>query len=230
MVPSAAELQGRTADRIRILLAEDHCSVREGLRLLLERQRDMEVVGEVDRGGAAVARTLELSPDVVLMDLSMPGMNGLLATRAILQAQPSVRVCVLTRHSDAAHLHELLRAGVLGYVLKQSPATDLLKAVRCVAAGREYVDDALTSRMTRNYRTSTSGQARADRPLSQREDDVLRQTAWGRSNKEIATAIGLSVKTIEAHKANAMRKLGFTSRLDIVRHALLNGWLDDAGP
>src|SRR5262245_55321333 len=143
-----ATITGTPVESIRILLAEDHSSVREGLRLVLERQRDMQVVAEAGNGRAAVARALELSPDIVLMDLSMPDMNGLLATRAILQSAPAVRVCVLTRHSDEAHLFELLRAGVLGYVLKQSSAGSLLTAIRNVAAGREYVDEALTSRMT----------------------------------------------------------------------------------
>jgi two-component system, NarL family, response regulator NreC len=217
------------AGRIRVLLADDHCAVREGLRLTLERQRDMEVIAEADDGRSAVARALELKPDVVLMDLSMPGLNGLLATRAILEAAPSVRICVLTRHSDEAHLFELLRAGVLGYVLKQSPAATFVTAIRYVSAGREYVDDALMSGMTRTYRTTGSGQPSTLRALSQREEDVIRRTAWGHSNKEIALALGLSVKTVEAHKSNAMRKLHFTSRLDIVRYAVLKGWLNDPG-
>jgi two-component system response regulator NreC len=219
----------RPSVRINILLAEDHCSVREGLRLLLEHQEDMRVVAEVDDGQAAVAVALDVQPDVVLMDLSLPGMNGLQATRALIAANPSIRICVLTRHTDEAHLFELLRAGVLGYVLKQSPAAELLTAIRYVAAGREYVDDALTSRMARPYRGSGSPSSPL-RPLSRREEAVLRQTAWGRSNKEIASHMGLSVKTIEAHKTNGMRKLRFRSRLDIVRYAVLKGWLNDPGP
>ena len=221
---------GAGARSIRLLLVEDHKAVREGLRLMIETQRDMKVVGEVDDGRAAIAAVRSLSPDVVLLDLSMPNMNGLEAAKAIAAMASGVRVCVLTRHNDHAHFLELIRAGVLGYVLKQSHTAELLAAIRAVASGREYIDDAMTSRMTRAYRGESGVGDAGHRPLSQREEEVVRQTAWGRSNKEMAGSMCVSVKTIEAHKSNAMRKLGFKSRLDVVRYAVLMGWLEDPDP
>jgi DNA-binding NarL/FixJ family response regulator len=215
---------------VRVLLVEDHLSVRESLRLMLETQRDLQVVGEVGDGRAAVAAVASLSPDVVLLDLSMPDVNGLEAAKEIGRLCPRTRICVLTRHNDHAHFLELIRAGVLGYVLKQSRTAELLAAIRTVAAGGEYVDDAMTSRMTQGYRGDAIRTASTLKPLSNREEAVVRQTAWGRSNKEIAQAMHLSVKTIEAHKSNAMRKLGCNSRLDIVRYAVLKGWLQDPDP
>lgn len=211
---------------IRVLLAEDHVTVRQGLKLLIDAQRDMTVVGEAGDGAAAVERTRHLEPDVVLMDLSMPGMNGLHATRAIKQTQPATAVICLTRHGDDAYLQELLRAGVSGYVLKQSASTELLAAIRAVADGRQYVDASLPDAMSFPARTSRrSGEPRP--AITDREAEVLRFIAWGHSNKEIAAQLDLSVKTVEVHKANAARKLGLRGRIDIVRYALLQGWLQD---
>jgi two-component system, NarL family, response regulator NreC len=215
---------------IRILLAEDHRTVREGLRLMLDSQRDMEVVAEVDDGQAALERVREAPPDVVLMDISMPGMNGLLTTRAMKQDSPGVKIVILTRHSDEAYFFEMLRAGVAAYVLKQSATTELLQAIRTVAQGGEYVDSSLTSRMTRLYRKRGVRDVDGARALTEREEEVLRHVAWGQSNKEIAAAMGLSVKTVEVHKANAMKKLGTHSRIDVVRFGVLKGWLQDPGP
>jgi DNA-binding NarL/FixJ family response regulator len=215
---------------IKILLAEDHRTVREGLRLLLDNQRDMEVIGEVDDGKAAVERVREGPPDIVLLDISMPGMNGLLTTRALKQIAPNVKIVVLTRHNDEAYFFEMLRAGVAAYVLKQSATSELLQAIRTVAQGGEYVDSALTSRMTRLYRKRGAKEIDGARSLTEREEEVLRHVAWGQSNKEIAAAMGLSVKTVEVHKANAMKKLGAHSRIDVVRFGVLKGWLQDPGP
>ena len=214
---------------IRILLAEDHRAVRESLRLMLEAQRDMTVIGDVDEGGAAVHFLSHTVPDVVIMDISMNGMNGLMATRAIRRFSPAVRVLVLTRHQDPAFSRELLAAGAHGYVLKQSAATDLLKAIRLVAQGRDYVDPALIIR-PRQPGTSPLMLNGGVATVSAREEEVLRHVAWGQTNREIADVLGLSVKTVEAHKANAMKKLRFSSRLDVVRFAVLKGWLNGAGP
>jgi len=215
---------------ISILLAEDHRTVRESLRLMLESQPDMKVVGEADEGRAAADLARTTAPDIVVMDISMPGMNGLQATSAVLQASPASKVVVLTRHNDTAYFLELLRAGVSGYVLKQSTTTELLDAIRRVAHGGEYVDPALTTRVTRLYRKRGPRDGETARGLTEREEEVLRHVAWGHSNKEVATALSLSVKTVEVHKANAMRKLGFRSRIDVVRYAVLKGWLQDPGP
>ena len=215
--------------KLRILLAEDHDTVREGLKLILNAQADMEVVGEAEDGQQAVSRTRDLSPDVVVLDISMPRLNGLKATEAIKECCPTVKVVTLTRHADDGYVQQLLRAGVSGYVLKQSRSTELLYAIRAVAGGGKYLDPSVADRVLADYRTRphevTRGGAKA--ALTPREEEVLRLIAWGYSNKEIAGRLELSVKTVETHKANAMHKLGMASRIDIVRFALLQGWLED---
>ena len=211
----------------RILLADDHVTVRQGLKLLIDNEPDMDVVGEASDGSEAVHKARELSPDVVVMDISMPGVNGLAATRALRQIRPDVKIVTLTRHGDQAYLQELLRAGVSGYVLKRSAPTELLHAIRAAAAGGQYLDTTLTARATAVLAGKDST-AKAATPLTEREAAVIRLIASGYSNKEIAARLSLSVKTVEAHKANAMRKLDLTSRIDIVKYAILQGWLDNA--
>jgi DNA-binding NarL/FixJ family response regulator len=214
---------------LRILLADDHVTVRHGLKLLIDAQPDMKVVAEASDGDTAVRSAVALKPDVVVMDISMPGMNGLEATRALKKQQPGIAVITLTRHSDDAYLQELLRAGVSGYVLKQSAPSELLQAIRAAAAGGQYLDSTLTARVTAGF-LAREGRT-VDKPgatLSQREAEVLRLIASGYSNKEIAGRLTLSVKTVEAHKANAMRKLGLNGRIDIVKYALLQGWLHNS--
>jgi DNA-binding NarL/FixJ family response regulator len=212
---------------LRILLADDHVTVRHGLKLLIDSQADMNVISEASDGHAAMENALALKPDVIVMDISMPGMNGLAATRALKQKQPGIVIVTLTRHGDDAYVHELLRAGVSGYVLKQSAPTELLQAIRAAAAGGQYLDSALTARVT----SRLVGRANKDNTPaatpSERESEVLRLIASGYSNKEIAGRLSLSVKTVEAHKANAMRKLGLTGRIDIVKYAVLQGWLEN---
>ena len=215
------------SDPLRVLLADDHVTVRHGLKLLIDGQADMKVVAEASDGATAVQRALELKPDVVVMDISMPGMNGLVATRTLKQQQPDMAVITLTRHGDDAYLQELLRAGVSGYVLKQSAPSELLQAIRVAAKGGQYLDSTLTARVTAGF-LAREGR-RLGKPsavVSDRESEVLRLIASGYSNKEIAGQLSLSVKTIEAHKANAMRKLGLTGRIGIVQYAVLQGWLE----
>jgi len=212
---------------LRVLLADDHVTVRHGLKLLIDEQTDMKVVAEASDGAAAVQRALDLKPDVVVMDISMPGMNGLVATRSLKQQQPDMAVITLTRHGDDAYLQELLRAGVSGYVLKQSAPTELLQAIRVAAKGGQYIDSTLTARVTAKFLGREGRRiGKAAAAISDRESEVLRLIASGYSNKEIAARLELSVKTVEAHKANAMRKLGLTGRIDIVKYAILQGWLD----
>jgi two-component system response regulator NreC len=213
---------------LRVLLADDHVTVRHGLKLLIDGEPDMRVVAEASDGDDAVKSALALQPDVVVMDISMPGMNGLVATRALKKQQPDAAIVTLTRHGDDAYLQELLRAGVSGYVLKQSAPAELLQAIRAAAAGRRYLDSTLTARVAEEF-LAREGQS-VDKPrasLSQREAEVLRLIASGYSNKEIAARLTLSVKTVEAHKANAMRKTGLKGRIDIVKYALLQGWLQN---
>src|SRR5579864_1189476 len=216
-------------DLIRVVLADDHVTVRQGLKLLIDSQPDMKVVGEAGDGSEAVKRATTLRPDVVVLDISMPGMNGLAAARALRKHRPEAAIVTLTRHSDEAYLQELLRAGVSGYVLKRSAPAELLHAIRAAGAGGQYLDSTLTARVTAGFVGKERSRAsKSITSLTDREADVLRLIASGYSNKEIAARLELSVKTIEAHKANAMRKLDLTGRIDIVKYAVLQGWLDNA--
>lgn len=210
---------------IRVLLVEDHETVREGLRLLLDSQSDMEVVAEACDGRAAVEFNERFRPHVVVMDLSMPDMNGLHATQAIKRSHPGTAIVALTRHDDAPFVDELKKAGASAYVLKQSPSRELLDAVRVAAVGGTYLDAQLRARDAR-----TADQAIHGRPapsVSEREKQVLRMMAVGHSNKEIAEELSIAIKTVEVHKANAMRKLGLRGRIDVVRYAILHGWLQE---
>ena len=217
-----------TDTRLRILLADDHVTVRQGLKMLIDSQDDMTVVSEASDGTAAVEQARTIRPDVVVMDISMPGMNGLVATRTLKQVQPDSVIVILTRHGDDAYLQDLLRAGADGYVLKQSAASELLQAIRATAARGQYLDSALTARVTAGFLAKSGRKAQATGvTVSERESEVLRLIAAGYSNKEIAAQLELSVKTVEVHKANAARKLGLKGRIDIVKYALLQGWLSD---
>jgi DNA-binding NarL/FixJ family response regulator len=214
---------------VRVVLADDHVAVRQGLKFLVDAQPDMRVVAEASDGAEAIRHAREQKADVVVMDISMPGTNGLVATRTLRAQQPATAIVILTRHGDDAYLQELLRAGAAGYVLKQSAATELLQAVRAVAAGGQYLDSTLTARVTAGFvGRKSKGPNQASVTLSDRESEVLRLIASGYSNKEIAAQLDLSVKTVEVHKANAMRKLGMTGRIDIVKYAVLQGWLQDS--
>lgn len=214
--------------KIRILLAEDHETVREGLKLIVNTQADMEVVGEAGDGRIAVERAQELLPDVVVMDVSMPEWNGLKATKKLKQLCPQVRVLTLTRHADDGYLQQLLQAGVSGYVLKQSAPSEVIHAIRTVAEGGRYLDPGITGKVTGGFLGKQSRhKSEAWAGISGREAEVLRLIAWGHSYKEIAARMEISAKTVEVHKTNAMRKLDMHSRIDIVRYALLQGWLRD---
>ena len=213
--------------KLRILLADDHETVREGLRMILNAQPDMQVVATVGDGREAVAQAEKITPDVVIMDISMPGMNGLTATTQLMERCPSARVLTLTRHADSSYLQQLMRAGAAGYVLKQSRPAELLHAIRAVATGAKYLDASMTASAA-NVKTAPVPGPEPTTPLSPRETEVLRLIAWGNTNKEIAARLDLSVKTVEAHKANGMRKLSMRGRIDIVRYALLQGWLHES--
>jgi DNA-binding NarL/FixJ family response regulator len=214
--------------RLRLLIAEDHETVREGLKLILSAQTDMEVVGEAGDGLTAIERAKELLPDVVIMDVSMPKLNGLKATERLRRSCPDVKVLALTRHKDDGYLQQILSVGASGYVLKQSPSLELLHAIRAVAGGGKYLDPAVAGRVIGGFASKNSAVSGShQQSLSDREKETLRLTAWGHSNKEIANQMGLSVKTVEVHKGNAMKKLGMQSRIEVVRYALLQGWLEE---
>jgi DNA-binding NarL/FixJ family response regulator len=214
---------------IRVLLADDHETVREGLRAILTTDPEISVVGEAADGEAAIASAKQLCPDVIVMDITMPVLNGFQATQTIKASCPGTAVVVLTRHTHEAYVHEFLRAGAAGYVLKQSRSTELLKAIHAAAGGGKYVDGTISTKVAAlsRPRPTPTGPSPKSPSLSAREEQVLRLVALGHSNKEIASQLDVSVKTIEAHKANAGQKLGLGSRADVVRYAHMRGWLND---
>lgn len=215
-------------NKLRIFLADDHAILRQGLKMMINAQADMEVVGEASNGQAAVQHAMKFRPDVVVMDVTMPEMNGQQATQQLKQAFPQIKILALTRHNDSSYVQQLLQAGVSGYVLKQSDAEELLRAIRVIVGGGTYLDPAIAGKVVGSLvgRASKQSLKKAGK-LSERETDVLQLIARGYSNKEIAERFKLSVKTVEAHKANAMTKLELRSRVDIVRYAMLRGWLQD---
>jgi two-component system, NarL family, response regulator NreC len=207
---------------IRVLLADDHEIVRAGLRLLIEGQDDMEVVGEAASGEEAINSVRALQPNVAVVDLTMPGIGGLGAIRMLRREGGPTKVVVLTRHEDDAYVRELMSAGTTAYVLKHSGSAQLLNAIRAAARNERYLDAAL----------SRDSSSRGSRPgpgpkVTRRECDVLRLAAVGYSNKEIAAHLNISVRTVEVHKTSGMRKLSLTSRADVVRYATLHGWMND---
>jgi DNA-binding NarL/FixJ family response regulator len=213
--------------KLEVFLADDHAILREGIKSLIDSQADMRCVGEASDGQTAIAGAQRLLPDVVVLDVSMPKVNGLQATEQIVQFCPKSKVLSLTRHSEDSYVQQLLKAGASGYVLKQSSSAILLAAIRAVAAGQNYLDPAVTAKVVGGYvaKGAARGATRVSQP-SERENEVLRLIALGYSNKEIAAQLSLSVKTIEVHKANAMRKLKMRGRIDIVEFAVLQGWLN----
>ena len=213
---------------LRILLVDDHDTVRQGLKLLINREADLKVTEEASDGRQAVDTSRLDDVDVVVMDLSMPGVSGLEATRQLKQRRPDLPIVSLTRYADETFLHELLRAGASGYVLKQSPHAELLRAIRAVASGRSYIDPALTQHLAAPFGPDGIPLATKQRGITGRETEVLRLVSRGYSNKEIAAKLDVSTKTIEVHKANAMRKLGMNGRIELLRYAMLQGWLHEA--
>jgi len=186
----------------------------------------MEVVGEAGDGDAAVERAKALHPDVAVVDIAMPRSNGLIAARGIKAAAPATEIVALTRYADTAYVKELLAVGATGYVLKQSASSELLRAIRAASRGERHLDASLLERdLARAERLRSR---RAGSPITEREREVLRLMALGHSNKEIALVLDVSVKTVEVHKANAMRKLELAGRIDVIKYAILQGWLTEA--
>lgn len=213
---------------VRILIADDHAIVRQGLKLLIDSQPDMKVIAEAASGDAVLEQAAAVKPDIVVMDISMPGINGLLATRMLKQRQPNTTIIALTRHEEKTYLEELLRAGASAYVLKQSAPTEFLRAVRAVAAGGIYLDPAITAQVADGLLAPKARvELAAAAKVTERESEVLRLVAVGHSNVEIAAKLEISVKTVEVHKTNAMRKLGLNGRVDVIRYGVLQGWLYD---
>lgn len=209
--------------RIRVLIADDHETVREGLRRLLEGAPELDVVGDVGDGVSTCEAVRALVPDVVILDISMPNLSGLDVVGQIVVDGRPTRVVMLTRHRDLPFVREALAAGASGYVLKQSPFSELRTAIGTVSLGHQYIDPAIPSRDVSAPAGSPGATA-----VSGREWQVLREAAVGHSNREIASSLGIAVKTVEVHKANAMRKLGLRGRTALVRYAAAREWLREA--
>jgi two-component system, NarL family, response regulator NreC len=208
---------------IRILLADDHVLVRQGFRMILSAQPDMEIVGEAGNGREAVEFAEKLKPDIVIMDVAMPELNGIEATRRLTASTPRTRVLALSMHKDSVYVREILRSGARGYLLKDSADADLLTAVRAVAKGDGYLSPAVSDAVLTDYRRHVTDPIDL---LTTREREVLQMIAEGKTNKEIAVALNLSVYTVEAHRGRVMEKLNLHSTGELVRFALRNGLID----
>ena len=210
---------------IRVLIVDDHAVVRSGLRLVLEREDDIEVVGEAGNAddGVRVAR-LE-KPDVVLLDVVMPGRSGIEAAADVIEASGGAKLLVLSMQDDPSYVREAFAVGASGYLLKEAADVELVQAIRDVAAGNRYVHPALGARLAQAE--VDAAKRSADDPLSDREREVLRLLALGHTNQEIAKELFISVRTAETHRAHIMRKLGLGTRADLVRYALANGYLEE---
>jgi DNA-binding NarL/FixJ family response regulator len=211
---------------LRLLLVDDHAVVREGLRALLATDSRFEIVGEASEGEGAVAAADALRPDLVVMDVSLPGINGVQATRQLKSQHPNMRVVALTVHEEGGYLRSLLDAGASGYVLKRSAASELLRALHIVGEGGTYLDPAMAGQLVSKLVRSSSHAGPAPL-LSERESEVVRLVARGYSNKEIAGKLDVSVKTVETYRYRAVEKLGLRNRADLVRYAIERGWLDE---
>lgn len=207
---------------IRVLLADDHETVREGLRFIINAQPDMTVVGDAANGEETIDRVRALSPDIVVLDLTMPGMSGVTVAACLKDLPVPPAIVVLTRHDDEAFVQQLLASGASAYVRKQSSSAELLRAIRTAAGGGRYLDPGLPVAPARDPRRRPTTPR-----ITDREEEVLRLFAAGHANKDIASMLSITVKTVEVHKANAMRKLALRNRTDVIRYAVLNGWLGD---
>jgi DNA-binding NarL/FixJ family response regulator len=212
---------------LRILMADDHPIVLAGLKALVQAESSLQIVGEAQDGRMVLKLAAALRPDVIVLDVWMPEMNGTEVARTLLAELPECRILVLTIHEDRATLRQLLELGVAGYLVKRSAASELVRAIHAVAAGGTYLDPLIAGKIV----GATQGTSRSARgqmiELSDRETDVLRLIAFGHSNKEISAKLACSLKTIETYKARAMEKLGYKTRVDIVRHAMSMGWLSE---
>ncbi|MCI0457346.1 MAG: response regulator transcription factor [Gemmataceae bacterium] len=212
--------------KLRILLADDHAVVREGLKVLVNAQGDMQVIGEAADGRTAVQKAMELRPNVVVMDMSMPELNGARATEQLKDACPHIKVLALSVHEDRSYWQQFLEAGASGYVLKRAAAADLIQAIRTVAAGGVYLDPEVAGKVVGSIiRQPSLNNLLPGTGLSEREAEVVHLIAQGYSNKEIAAKLALSVKTVETYKTRALEKLGLHGRAEVVRYALQRGWL-----
>lgn len=215
--------------KIKLLLADDHAVLRAGLKTLFNAQPDMEVVAEASDGREAVRKSLAVVPDIVLMDITMPGMGGLEATQEIKKQNPAIKVLVLTMHEDESYLHQMLHAGADGYLPKKAADTELADAIRATYRGEHFIHSSMTAGLVdqlRDKEITGPQEAQKDSLLSKREREVLRLLAMGYTNQQIADMIYLSIKTVETYKARLKDKLGLQGRAELVRYAIQTGLLD----
>ncbi len=210
-------------EKIHILLADDHAVVRQGFKMILAAQPDMEIVGEAGNGREALDLAGKLQPDVIVMDVAMPELNGIEATRRVADVSPRSRVLALSMHKDSVYVREILRAGARGYLLKDSISSDLLAAVRAIARGEGYLSPGVSDAVLNDYRRHVTDPIDL---LSSREREVLQMIAEGKTNKDIATVLTLSVYTVDAHRGRIMEKLNMHSVTDLVRFAVRCGLVD----
>ncbi|MGB9673940.1 MAG: response regulator [Anaerolineales bacterium] len=208
--------------KIRVLLADDHAVLRAGIRALLETQPDLEVIGEASEGKMAIQRVRELQPDVIIMDIGMPGLDGLAATRQILSINPKMRILFLTQHENKEYILSAMKLGAAGYVLKRAEGDELVTAIRTVFSGGTFLDPAVANTLVDEVNRDEKSNTQFDK-LSEREREVLVLLAQGKTYQQIAEILFISPKTVDFHRGNIMRKLGLTSRADLTKFALQHG-------
>jgi two-component system, NarL family, response regulator NreC len=215
--------------KIRILVVDDHTILRVGLRMMLNAQPDIEVIGEASDGNQAVSEAMRLVPDVILMDIAMPDCNGIEATRQVKRLQPETRILVLTMHENEEYLFQVLRAGASGYILKEAADTELITAIRTVSSGRFYLSPSAQSIMVGDYlQRVRSGEERDSySALTEREREILKLVAEGYTNNQIAERLTISPKTVDTHRTHIMDKLNLHSRAELVKYAMRRGLLED---
>lgn len=215
------------ANKIRVLLVDDHAILREGIRALLSLSQDIEVVGESGNGQSALESAAELQPDVVLMDIAMPGLDGLEATRRMKERHKGIKVLILTQHENREYVFPILKAGADGYVLKRAAGTELLSAIRAVHEGGTFLYPSVAKTVVQDYlRPDGTISERRHSRLTDREVEVLKLIAEGHSNQEIADLLFLSVKTVTGHRTNIMEKLDLHSRTELVKYAIRTGLIE----
>jgi two-component system, NarL family, response regulator NreC len=221
------EKRGVTLNETKILIVDDHTVLRKGLRLILEGEQGIMVVGEATRGSEVVEMCGSLKPDVVLLDLTLPDQNGLEVLKELKEKWPVIKVIILTMHDDEAYLKRAIQGGANGYILKNAAATDLIFAIKIVLRGEMFVDPALTKTLFAAIRSREATAHARKKPLSDREKQVLQLVALGYTSQDIAGVLAISAKTVESHKSRIKDKLDITRRSDLVKHALSDGLLDE---